>query len=79
VGLGAHLYDASGTLVSFDFHVDPLADPPRTIASGETVHRRVAFPPLPPGSYRVELDCVASQVTWFAQAGSKTVTLALQA
>ena len=77
VGLGMHLYDASGALVSFDFHVDPLADPPRAIAPGETVHRCVALPPLPPGSYRLELDCVAAHVTWFAQAGSKTVTLAL--
>ena len=75
VGLGAHLYDASGALLSFDFHVDPLADPPREIAPGETVRRHVILPPLAPGRYRVELDCVASQVTWFAQAGSRTVTI----
>lgn len=77
VGLGVHLYDASGTLLAFDFHVDPLADPPRAIAPGETVHRRLGLPSLPPGSYRLELDCVAAHVTWFAQAGSKTVVLAL--
>jgi SAM-dependent methyltransferase len=77
VGLGMHLSDASGALVAFDFHVDPLADPPRAVAPGETLHRRVLLPPLPPGSYRVELDCVAAHVAWFAQAGSKTVVLAL--
>jgi len=26
-----HLYDASGALVSFDFHVEPLTVPPREI------------------------------------------------
>lgn len=77
VGLGAHLYDASGALRAFDFHVEPLTDPPRPIAPGETVRRRVTLPPLAPGDYRVELDCVAEHVTWFAQAGSRTVTLAL--
>jgi SAM-dependent methyltransferase len=75
VGLGAHLYDASGALLSFDFHVEPLTTPPREIAPGETVHCRVVLPPLPPGTHRVELDCVASQVTWFAQAGSRTVAV----
>lgn len=75
VGLGAHLYDAAGTLRTFDFHVEPLTDPPRDIAPGESVRRRVTLPPLPPGEYRIELDGVASHVTWFAQAGSKTVML----
>ena len=37
VALGTHLYDESGALVSFDFHVEPLTDPPREIAPGETV------------------------------------------
>lgn len=77
VGLGLHLYDASGALVSFDFHVEPLTTPPREIAPGETLMCRVALPPLPPGAHRIELDCVASDVTWFAQAGSRTVTLAV--
>jgi methyltransferase family protein len=78
VGLGAHLYDAAGTLRTFDFHVGPLTAPPRKIAPGETVRCRVTLPPLEPGEYRIELDCVASHVTWFAQAGSKTVTLAVR-
>jgi SAM-dependent methyltransferase len=75
VGLGVHVYDASGTLVSFDFHVEPLTSPAREIAPGETVTCRFLLPPLPPGRHRLELDCVASQVTWFAQAGSRTVLL----
>jgi len=77
VGLGAHLYDASGSLLSFDFHVAPLTTPPREIAPGETVTCRVVLPALPAGSNRVELDCVASDVTWFAQAGSKIAALTL--
>jgi ubiquinone/menaquinone biosynthesis C-methylase UbiE len=70
VSLGSHLYDGSGRLVSFDFHVEPLTDPPRRIQPGETVRLRFTLP-VPPGPHRVELDCVASHVTWFAQSGSK--------
>jgi SAM-dependent methyltransferase len=79
VGLGVHLYDASGTLLSFDFLVAPLATAPREIAPGEAVACRVLLPALSPGRYRVELDCVASEVTWFAQAGSRTVALSVDA
>jgi len=75
VGLGVHVYDSSGALVSFDFHVEPLTSPAREIAPGETVTCRFVPPPRPPGPHRLELDCVASQVTWFAQAGSRTVLL----
>jgi SAM-dependent methyltransferase len=75
VGLGVHVFDAAGALVSFDFHVEPLTDPPRAIAPGETIARRFTLPPLPPGPHQVELDCVAAGVTWFAQRGSKTVVL----
>jgi hypothetical protein len=71
VSLGSHLYDESGRLVSFDFHVEPLTDPPRPITPGETVRCRFVLPSLPPGRHRVELDCVAGHVTWFAQAGSQ--------
>ena len=78
VGLGAHLYDASGSLVSFDYHVAPLTTPPREIAPGETVTCRIVLRAPPPGGHRVELDCVASDVTWFAQTGSRTVALSLR-
>jgi SAM-dependent methyltransferase len=77
VGLGVHVYDAAGALRSFDFHVEPPTSPRREIAPGETVRCRVTLPPLPSGDYRLELDCVAANVTWFAQAGSRPATLAL--
>jgi SAM-dependent methyltransferase len=75
VALGTHLYDASGTLVTFDFHCEPLSSPPREIPPGDTVRCRVTLPPLGAGSYRLELDCVASHVTWFALVGSRPATL----
>ena len=79
VALGTHLYDeALGALVTFDFHVERLTDPPREIPPGDTVRCRVTLPPLPPGRYRVELDCVASHVTWFAQVGSRPATVIVE-
>jgi SAM-dependent methyltransferase len=78
VAIGAHLYDASGTLVNFDLHCESLADPPREILPGETVRLRVALPPQEPGRYRLELDGVAAGVTWFAQVGSRPVTLPVE-
>jgi SAM-dependent methyltransferase len=78
VGLGLHVFDAAGALVAFDFQVAPLTDPPREIDPGETVNCRVTLLPLPPGEYFVEIDCVAAQVNWFAQAGSQPARLALR-
>jgi hypothetical protein len=75
VSLGSHLYRADGTLVAFDFCVEPLTDPPRAVEPGETVRRRLTIPPQPPGDYILELDCVASQVAWFAPLGSPVVRL----
>jgi SAM-dependent methyltransferase len=75
--LGAHLYDARGPMQKFDFYRGPVTDPTREIAPGETVEREVTLPPLPAGRYRLELDCVASQVAWFAQIGSRPATIAL--
>jgi hypothetical protein len=77
VGLGTHLYDSSGTLVAFDFHCGPLTDPPREIQPGETVRCRLTLPMLAAGRYRLEIDCVASHVTWFALVGSRPATLEL--
>ncbi len=77
VSLGSHLYDAAGALVTFDFHVEPLTLPSREIAPGEAVRCRFTVPPLPRGRHRIELDCVASHVTWFAQAGSRPATIDL--
>src|SRR4051812_3527224 len=75
VMLGAHLYDAAGKLLVFDFYASPLADPPRAIVPGESVRCRMTLPPLDAGSYRIEVDCVAAHVTWFALAGSRPVVL----
>ena len=77
VALGTHLYDASGTLVSFDFHTEPLTNPPRAIPPGETVRVRVTLPPIGHGRYRLELDCVAAHVTWFALGGSRPARIEL--
>jgi ubiquinone/menaquinone biosynthesis C-methylase UbiE len=72
VRLGAHLYDASGAMLDLDFHTVALTDPERDIQPGETMRCRMTLPALAAGRYRIELDCVASQVAWFAQAGSET-------
>ena len=79
VALGTHLYDEeSGALVTFDFHVEPLTDPPREIPPGETVRCRVTLPPIAAGRYRLELDCVAAHVTWFAQVGSRPASVIVE-
>jgi SAM-dependent methyltransferase len=78
VALGTHLYDEGGTLVSFDFHSQPLAVPAREIQPGDTVRCRLTLPPIPRGRYRLDVDCVASHVTWFAQVGSKPATLVVE-
>jgi 2-polyprenyl-3-methyl-5-hydroxy-6-metoxy-1,4-benzoquinol methylase len=70
VSLGAHVYDERGVLVNFEAARVPLGSPPRTIAPNETVSCRLMISGLPPGRYRVEIDCVAERVAWFAQAGS---------
>ncbi|HEX6159572.1 MAG TPA: methyltransferase domain-containing protein, partial [Thermoanaerobaculia bacterium] len=67
VSLGCHLY-SRGALVQFDYHWQGLAD--RPIAPGEEVRVEFRMPPLPPGEYDLEFDCVANEVTWFAQVGS---------
>jgi SAM-dependent methyltransferase len=75
VRLGAHLYGPSGRMLTLDFHTEPLTDPPRPIEPGETVKRRMTLPALAAGQYQLEVDCVASHVAWFGQAGSKTATV----
>jgi SAM-dependent methyltransferase len=75
VALGTHLYDASGTLITFDFHCEPLTSPVREIPPGETIRCRMTLPPLAAGEYRLDVDCVSAHVTWFAQAGSRPASL----
>jgi hypothetical protein len=78
VSLGTHLYDADGALLNFDFHTERLTDPARAIQTGETIRCRVTLPAIAAGRYRVELDCVAAHVTWFAQAGSHPLTVTIE-
>jgi hypothetical protein len=59
--LGAHLYDGAGALLTFDFHAEPLTDPPRTIAPGETVRCRVTLPLLERG--RIGSNSIVSPPT----------------
>ncbi|HUO83873.1 MAG TPA: class I SAM-dependent methyltransferase [Thermoanaerobaculia bacterium] len=78
VSLGSHLFDAQGKLLSHDFHWNDLIAPSRAIEPGETVEISFKLPPLDPGHYRVEFDCVADRICWFRQAGSATVTLPVE-
>jgi SAM-dependent methyltransferase len=78
VSLGAHLYDASGQLLQFDMHREPLSAPPRAIAPGETIHCLMTLPPQPAGRYLIELDCVAARVAWFAPLGSRPARLPIE-
>lgn len=75
VSIGAHLYDADGRLVTFDYARSPLVVAGNVLASGDTVRTTVTLPPLDRGRHRVELDCVASGIAWFSQAGSPTATV----
>ena len=77
VSVGVHVYDAAGKLLEFDCVRQRLADPPREISPGETVTCRLALPPRPAGRYILEVDCVASKVTWFAQVGSTPARVAV--
>jgi hypothetical protein len=76
--LGAHLYDEAGTLLNFNAHSEPLTVPGREINAGETVTLRLALAPQRAGHYIVELDCVATRVTWFAQSGSHPATVLIE-
>jgi tRNA (mo5U34)-methyltransferase len=68
VRLGAHLFTANGTLVSWDH---ARADLPADVSPDEaaTVVLRLRAP-RDPGAYRLELDLVAEHWTWFEEAGA---------
>lgn len=72
VQVGAHLYDEQGTLLQRSFVRGPLREAPHPTRPGETVLWQLEIPALAAGRYRVEVDCVAERVAWFAQvAGSQ--------
>lgn len=77
VWVGAHLYDEGGVLQRFDFCRVALSDVALRPNDSATV--TLALPPLPPGRYRIELDCVAERVTWFTQVGSHTTFVRIHA
>jgi len=72
VVLGGHLYAETGRLIEFHYVWQPL---PRALAPQEELTFELDLPPLEPGRYVVELDCVANRVTWFAQTGSEPARL----
>jgi SAM-dependent methyltransferase len=76
VALGVHLHDASGQLVELDYARIVL---PRALAPGEDVTFDFVLPPLQPGRWVVELDCVAEKVAWFAQVGSTPTRIEIEA
>jgi SAM-dependent methyltransferase len=79
VSIGAHVYDEpSERLLAFAAAIAPPVDPPREIAPGETVRCRITIPPQQRGRYIVELDCVASGVTWFAPIGSRPARVSIE-
>jgi hypothetical protein len=77
VWLGCHLYSGD-KLVNLNHHW-------QTLGTGEVepdteVTLEFELPPLEPGEYDLEFDCVALEIAWFAQSGSPTtrVHLSLQ-
>jgi SAM-dependent methyltransferase len=72
VSLGGHLFDPNGTLIDFNYHWQHL---PRALQPGESLTVTFDTAPLEPGRYRIEFDCVANQVAWFAQLGSKSASV----
>ena len=78
VWLGAHLYDESNRLVDFEAARAPLGSPPRPVGPGESIDARLSIGPLGAGRHRIELDLVADNVAWFAQAGSRPVDMTIE-
>jgi 2-polyprenyl-3-methyl-5-hydroxy-6-metoxy-1,4-benzoquinol methylase len=77
VSIGGHLYDSEGTLLRFDVGRVPLTDPPRMLAPNDVASCRLTLAGLDAGSYRLEIDCVAERVAWFAQVGSPPAVVTL--
>ncbi|HJQ36316.1 MAG TPA: methyltransferase domain-containing protein [Thermoanaerobaculia bacterium] len=75
VNLGAHLYAADGRLLKLDYAWQPLD---RALLPQDETTITFDLPPLDPGRYIVELDCVANKVAWFAQLGSTPARLAVE-
>lgn len=70
VWMGAHLFSEAG-IVAWDFggvSVD------REVGSGETIRMEISLQvPNATGTYYIEFDMVCEQITWFHDAGSKSL------
>lgn len=73
VSIGVHVFDADGALMSSDVLPVPLA--PGEVAPGEWATVQISIPPLTPGRHVIEFDCVAAEVGWFGQLGSRAARL----
>jgi SAM-dependent methyltransferase len=73
--LGAHLYDADGSLVDFDFCRHPMADADGVVEAGSVVETRLVWPDPPVRSCVVEIDLVSEGVGWFAALGGPVVRI----
>jgi len=71
VSVGVHVFAADGTLVATDVLSTPLTEPSRQIAPGERATVAIDLPPQSRGRYVIEIDCVAADVGWFGQLGSR--------
>jgi len=74
VFLGGHLYDESGTLLQNDYMWQAL---PRALQPGQSLELDFELPPVEPGRYEVELDCVSREVAWFSRLKSKPPRIAI--
>jgi SAM-dependent methyltransferase len=75
VSLGMHLFDEGDRLIATEVLSNALKEGSRVVAPGEIVTLDVTLPPQPPGRYVIEVDCVADQVGWFAQLGSRSARI----
>lgn len=74
--VGAHLKEADGTFVDYDWYRLSL---PREMRPGEEEQLILdCRAPLVPGRYVVELDMVSEGVAWFSQLGSATARVMLE-
>ena len=70
VSIGMRIFDRTGRLVATRVTGTDLTVPARALEPGSAVDCQVDLPLLDAGEYRLEFDCVAADVAWFAQAGS---------
>jgi SAM-dependent methyltransferase len=68
VKIGAHLYDASGTLLDLDFARSSL---PAEVSPGAALEVRLPLVFPQPGSYQVAIDLVSERIAWFENLGSQ--------